>query len=218
MCVSRVWREAGKEKASFPKELDFTTVPNLSEVGYGDIMGFMYRIEGVVIKTYPEGDELYEYDLRVRDGFELDRMRLVGCPLAGWEVELCDFYVKHDRRKVKAFDKGPFDLWFCEECDMCAPALDDKSKARVCVSCEGVNTCVYCEECAPFSNGHSICEFCDAWRCGKHDEEDPDEIEDYCHTCDKDICLNCVFEECKAFHCVACGDITCVRALFLARK
>ena len=213
MCVSRVWREAGKVKASFPTELDFTTVPNLSEVGYGDIAEFMERIEGIHIMEETRFQGVYRQTLR--DGVALDRMRLAGCPLDNKanndEVDLLDMYVKHDRSKVKAFDKGPFDVWTCEECEA---FLDDKSKAFVCVDCEGKNTLVLCEDCVEDVDEEEICFKCNQFLCSKHSGP---LINLDCDTCGEVFCMNCLGEARVSF-CSRCDETICVRALLTPPK
>ena len=182
-------------------------------MGYGDIAEFMERIEGIHIMEETRFQGVYRQTLR--DGVALDRMRLAGCPLDNKanndEVDLLDMYVKHDRSKVKAFDKGPFDVWTCEECEA---FLDDKSKAFVCVDCEGKNTLVLCEDCVEDVDEEEICFKCNQFLCSKHSGPF---INLDCDTCGEVFCMNCLGEARVSF-CSRCDETICVRALLTPPK
>ena len=199
MCVSRVWREAGKEKTSFPKELDFTTVPNLANATYEKIAAFMDRIEGIHIRL-PPGSEWPRKKLH--DGVALDRMRLKGTTVASWELTPLDFYVKHDRRKVRAFDNGPFDVWCCG--NNCDTILDNERRHSVCIACDGKDTHVLCVGCADADTYHMFCEKCNAFDCNENYMEECANCEGWicmecsfiCNQCDKTFCYDCNFGMC----------------------
>ena len=188
MCVSRVWREAGKEKTSFPSELDFTTVPNLEKATIEDMEEFMERIEGIHIRLPPGSEWPYK---KLHDGVALDRMRLTGTTVAAWDLHLLDFYVKHDRKKVKTFDEGPFDVWGCMDGAFVCEELLCGRGVGVCVICEVTDTNVMCEYCANDSNGGEICECCRAWVCGLHSSDEIDGIMASCDRCEWTTCREC---------------------------
>ena len=214
MCVSRVWREAGKEKTSFPSELDFTTVPNLEKATIEDMEEFMERIEGIHIRLPPGSEWPYK---KLHDGVALDRMRLTGTTVAAWDLHLLDFYVKHDRKKVKTFDEGPFDVWGCMDGAFVCEELLCGRGVGVCVICEVTDTNVMCEYCAEQAYGVEICECCRAWTCGHHSSDEMDGLmAASCYRCEWYIrCRAChengalkkggVCAECDAEFCSGCS-------------
>ena len=146
MCVSRVWREAGRERASFPSELDFTTVPNLEEATIDDMEEFMERIEGIHIRLPPGSEWPYK---KLHDGVALDRMRLTGTTVAAWDLQVPGLLRQtrpqaRSRRSMKALSMFG-DAWKARSY---AKNFSDGRGVGVCVMCEGTDTNVMCEYCA----------------------------------------------------------------------